>query len=114
MWTRRLKPRLNVETFCTEIVDNEERHGTVLDVSEEGLRLTRPFRPGPTPKMIQLEVELPGLDEIIWAKGHVRFDRLKAGKRGELLRTTGIYLAAAAARDMRLLRDVVHELKAMD
>jgi hypothetical protein len=107
MWDFRRKPRLGVEAFCTEIVDGRERHGTVLDVSEEGVRLTRPFVVGQRrARDLQLEFELPGIDEVMWARGEICFDQLKPGKLG-LIRTTGVRLARAAARDLRMLRDYV-------
>jgi hypothetical protein len=104
--TRRRVPRVGIETLCTEIVDGRERHALVADVSAEGLRLLRPFFGGPSPRVVQLEIELPGVDEILWAKGHVCFEQVRRGPGG-LLRTSGIRLAAAAARDLRLVRDYV-------
>lgn len=106
---RRTAPRVSVEAFCTEIVDGRERHALIADVSEAGLRVTRPYLGGPTPRLVQLEVELPGLDEIIWAKGHVCFDQVRRGLGG-LMRTTGIRIAAAASHDLRLLRDYVLDM----
>jgi hypothetical protein len=78
----------------------------VADVSEKGVRLTRPYLGGPTPRLVQLELELPGLDEILWAKGLVCFDQVERGVGG-LVRTTGVRIAAAASHDLRLLRDYV-------
>jgi hypothetical protein len=98
-----------VEAFCTEIVEGRERHVLVADVSEAGLCVTRPYVGGPTPRIVQLELELPGLDEIIWAKGQVCFDQIRRGLGG-LIRTTGVRIAAAASHDLRLLRDYVVEL----
>jgi hypothetical protein len=104
---RRTMPRIGVEALCTEIVHGgRERHAIVANVSAEGLRLVRPFFSGPTLRTVQLEFELPGIDEIMWAKGHVCFDQIRRGPGG-LVRTTGIQLAAAAARDLRLVRDYV-------
>lgn len=104
--TRRRMPRVGIETFCTEIVEGRERHALVADVSAEGLRLTRPFFGGPSPRMVQLELELPGVDEILWAKGYVCFEQVRCEPTG-VVRTSGIRLAAAAARDLRLVRDYV-------
>jgi hypothetical protein len=107
MWDFRRKPRQRVEAFCTEIVDGRERHGMVLDVSEEGVRLTRPFVVGQRRRReLQLEFELPGIDEVMWARGEICFDQLRPGPAG-ILRTTGVRLARAAARDLRMLRDYV-------
>jgi hypothetical protein len=109
MLSRRSVPRLGVEAFCTEIVDGKERHALVADVSETGIRIARPYAGGPTPRVVQLEIELPGLDEVLWAKGDVCFDQLRR-ELGRVVRTTGVRFAAAAARDLRLIRDYVLDL----
>ncbi len=107
-------PRIVVEAFCSEILDGRERHAVVLDLSPTGLRVARPFVGGRTPREVQLELELPGIDEIIWAKGHICYDRIRpaapgtsAMALGRIVRTSGIRLVAAAARDLRLLREYV-------
>jgi hypothetical protein len=94
-----------MDAFCNEIVDGKDRFGVVVDVSEVGFRLERPYTGGRTPQIIQLEIELPGVDEIIWARAKVCFDRVRPGLNGGLLRTTGVRLVAAATRDLRLLHD---------
>ena len=106
---RRTSPRVGVEALCTEIVDGRERHALLADVSDTGLRLTRPFFGGPTPRVVQLEFELPGIDEVMWAKGEVCFDQVQRGAAG-IVRTSGVRFAAAAAHDLRLVRDYVFEL----
>jgi hypothetical protein len=106
---RRTGPRIAVEAFCTEIADGRERHVLVADLSEVGFRVARPYLGGPTPRVIQLELELPGIDEIIWAKGLVCFDQVRKGLGG-LVRMSGVRIAAAAAHDLRLLRDYVIEM----
>ena len=111
---RRSVPRIGIEAFCSEILDGRERHAVVLDLSPQGLRMARPFVGGRMPREVQLELELPGVDEIIWAKGHVCYDRIRpaggpeapAGL-GRIVRTSGIRLVAAAARDLRVLREFV-------
>ena len=111
---RRTAPRIDVEAFCSEILDGRERHAVVLDLSSTGLRVARPFTGGRSPREVQLELELPGVDEIIWAKGQICYDRIRpaapgssAMSLGRIVRTSGIRLVAAAARDMRLLREYV-------
>ena len=105
---RRQAPRVDVETLCSEIIDGTERPSMVVDLSQTGIRVERPYRGGRTPRILQLEFELPGIDEVIWAKGETCFDHIRQ-VRGSLLRTTGIRLAAAARRDLRLLRDFIFE-----
>ena len=109
---RRSVPRIGVEAFCSEILDGRERHAVVLDLSSTGLRVARPYTGGRTPREVQLELELPGVDEIIWAKGHVCYERIRPASPGtmalgRIVRTSGIRLVAAAARDLRVLREYV-------
>lgn len=107
---RRLGPRVAVEGLCNEIAGGAERPALVLDLSPAGLRLERPFVGGRSPRDVQLELEVPEIDEILWARGQVCFDELRRSAGG-LVRATGIRLVAAAARDLRLLRDWVMETR---
>ena len=74
---RRLMPRIDVETFCSELVGGRDRPGLVVDLSPEGARLERPYLGGPTPREIVLELEVPEIDEVIWARGEVCFDQVR-------------------------------------
>jgi hypothetical protein len=65
---------------------------------------------------VPLQIEVPGIDEVMWARGDVVFDRLVQARTGEtnggpfgLIRRTGYRIALAAARDLRLLRDYVFD-----
>jgi hypothetical protein len=112
---RRLAPRVDVETFCSEVVGSRDHPGLVIDLSAEGARLERPYAGGGSPREIVLELEVPEVDEIIWVRGEVCFDQLRQAPAGQggpmgLLRTTGLRLVSAAARDLRMLRDCVFEL----
>jgi hypothetical protein len=117
MDARRLDPRVDVETFCSELLPREERPALVVDLSPVGARIERPYVGGPTPREIDLELEVPEVDEVIWARAEVCFDvvsQAPAGTHGGpfgLLRTTGLRLVRAASRDLRLLRDCVFELR---
>jgi hypothetical protein len=110
-WTmgQRQQPRVSVETLCSEVMDEREQYGLVVDLSEGGLRLQRPLRGRRAGRIIQLEFELPEADEIVWAKGEVCFDQLWRGS----LRTTGVRLVAAAARHLAMLRDYVRATHAL-
>lgn len=119
MDARRIDPRVDVETFCSELLPREERPALVVDLSPVGARIERPYVGGPTPREIDLELEVPEVDEVIWARAEVCFDVVRqapAGVHGGpfgLLRTTGLRLVRAASRDLRLLRDCVFELRRM-
>jgi hypothetical protein len=110
---RRVAPRIEVEAFCNEIVAHRERHGVVLDLSMTGVNLVRPFTGGgPRERAVQLELELPGVDEIIWARGEICHQQIqRAGRRmdglGKVVLQSGIRLVSAAARDLRTLREYI-------
>jgi hypothetical protein len=88
------------------MVDDGERYGFVVDVCERGVRIERPFAGRLRSRVVQLEMELPGTDELIWAQGEMCFDRVRPEK-GNLVRTSGVRLVAAATRHLRMLRDYV-------
>jgi len=113
----RVHPRVPVEALCTELVDDGERPGLVVDLSPEGLRIERPYLGGRIARELRLELEVPEVDEVIWARAAVCFDRVRPAPRGVhggpfgFLRTTGLRIIGAAARDLRVLRDCVVELR---
>lgn len=111
---RRESPRIPVETLCWELFDGRELAGVAFDLSSGGLRIERPYAGGATRREVQLELEIPGIDEVMWAKGDATFDVLvptssPAGGPLGLIRRTGYRIALAANRDLRRLREVVFE-----
>jgi hypothetical protein len=115
---RRTGPRIEVEAMCWEIVGNREISSLVVDLSSDGARLERPYLGGRIERELPLQLEVPGIDEVMWARGDVVFDQVvpappaTAGPFG-LLRRTGLRIVVAAARDLRLLRDYVHDIAAL-
>jgi hypothetical protein len=107
MVKKRSESRITVENLASEVVNDREQLGLIVDLSSSGLRLERRFFGRRESPIVQLEFELPEADEIVWAKGEVCFDRLKPAPQG-LVRSTGIRLVAAATRHLRMLRDWVH------
>jgi hypothetical protein len=105
---RRFGPRITVESFCSELHGDSLRHALVVDMSEEGVRLERPIG-GPRSRSLQLELEVPGMDEIVWARGEVCFDEVRRGPGGGILRTSGVRLVSTAARHRRILREYVND-----
>ncbi len=108
----RSQPRIPISTVCSEIIADREQFAFVVDLSERGLRLERPLRGRAQSRIVQLELTLPEVDEIIWAKGEICFDQLRPASQpgvplAKPLRTSGVRLVAAATRHLRLLRDYV-------
>lgn len=89
----------------------------MVDLSSAGLRIELPFDHTATSRTIQLEIELPGVDEILWAGGQVTFAHLSplggyhADGQPRLWCRAGVRIDAAAGRDRRLLRDYVVETR---
>lgn len=117
---RRTAPRVGVEVYCSELLEGAIRPGLVVDLAPEGICIERPYARGRVPREISIELEVPEVDEIIWARAAVCYDRVRSappgthGGRFGLVRTTGLRIVAAAQRDLRLLRDCVYELRARE
>lgn len=109
---RRVSPRIEMETLCWEIVDDRESSALVVDLSAAGARLERPYTGGRLVREIPLQLELPGVDEVLWARGTIMFDQLVPAKNSGpfgLVRRTGVHMAVPAGRDRRLLREYVYD-----
>lgn len=111
---RREGPRIGIAALCWELVEGRERSALAVDLSPAGVRIERPYTGGPTRREVPLQLEVPGIDEVMWARGDACFDvlvpdRSPAGGPLGLIRRTGYRLAGAAARDLRLLKELVYE-----
>jgi hypothetical protein len=111
---RRATPRIGVEAMCWELDGKHATTALAIDVSALGLCIERPYTGGPTRREVPLEVEVPGIDEVMWARGDACFDLVVPAPPHMktpmgLMRRTGYRIAAAAARDLRMLREFVHE-----
>ena len=110
---RRTVDRSPLESMCTEVAAEREHLGLVLDISPSGIRLERPYD-GPRDRFVQLEFEIPSVDEMVWAQGQICFDRLWRRDDNRLIRTSGIRIVSAATRHLRLLRDYLHDTKGQE
>jgi hypothetical protein len=99
----RVPLEMSLNTFAAEA---QERCVSV-NLGTRGLYLLRQRRPEPMPRaspVLQLEFELPGTSEVIWARGEVAFDRVNPHICG-----SGVRFAAMADRHWGLVRDYVIE-----
>lgn len=109
----RLQPRISAESLASEVRGDSLSPALVVELSETGLRLERPFVGGRLERLVQLEFEIPEIDEIVWAAATPAFDRvhrrraIDPGHRGKLVRTSGFRIVSAPRRSLRLLRDYV-------
>jgi hypothetical protein len=111
---RRESPRIKIEAMCWELAGDRETPGLAVDLSSLGLRIERPYTGGPTRRAVPIELEVPGIDEVMWARADACFDVVvpDAGPAGGalgLVRRTGYRIALAASRDLRLLSEFVVE-----
>jgi hypothetical protein len=105
---RRVGPRLPVELHLTAYVDDEPRRGLTTNLSEQGLfllTLPGPAMPPFTP--IGLEIELPGIQETIWAAAEVCFD-----VEDDYFLGQGMRFVAMARLHARLIRHFCAQLAA--
>ncbi|MDX2093190.1 MAG: PilZ domain-containing protein [Kofleriaceae bacterium] len=117
---RRIAPRITVDGLCGVVAnDNHLRHASMIDLSAIGLQLESLFDPKAASRVVQLEIELPEIDEVIWARGEVTRARLTPmpGRRTpegqpRFWCRAGLRLAGVAQRERRLLRDYVIETRA--
>jgi len=114
---RRLGPRITLDGLCGVVTHKDLVPAAMVDLSSMGLRVERPFDPASASRTVQLEIELPGVDEIVWASGHVTFAQLSpmggrhADGQPRLWCRAGIQIDAAAGRDLRMLREYVIETR---
>jgi hypothetical protein len=112
---RRRAPRISVEGFCSVATDDALQHAQLTSLSTLGLRIERPSQPATVRSMVQLEIELPGVDEIVWASAVVTdvriayFRRRRHDGRPPWTCVTGLQIAAISRTERRLLRDYVVE-----
>lgn len=115
---RRIAPRIAVDGLCGVVANgNELRHAAMRDLSAIGVQLERVFDPAHASRIVQLELELPGVDEVVWARGEVTRafltplpGRTPDGQPRFWCRA-GLRLAGVAQRERRLLRDYVLDMR---
>ncbi len=110
---RRRAPRIHVDGLCGVVTGDALQPASMSDLSTLGLRLERVFDPRAARPVVQLEIELPGIDEIVWASAAVTHayltplpGRTTDGQPRFWCRA-GLRIADAAQRERKLLRDYV-------
>jgi hypothetical protein len=110
---RRRAPRISVDGFCSVASDEDLAHASMSNLSTLGLRLERPFDPAKARPIVQLEIELPGIDEVVWASAVVTHAYLTPmpGRRADgqprFWCKAGLRIADASRSERRMLRDYV-------
>jgi hypothetical protein len=112
---RRRAPRVFLDGFCGVVAANDDlHHASLRDLSTLGLRLERPFDPKTARPVVQLEIELPGVDEVVWASAQVTHARLTPhGKtpdgQPKFWCSAGLRIGEVSRAEKRLLQDYVIE-----
>jgi hypothetical protein len=102
---RREDPRIRLEMFLNEYVKEQSYRALAVNVSSTGVYLQRLADPtARRSNSVGLEFELPGTNEVIWARAEPRFDWI-AGD----FHQTGLRFTAMARKHERLVRDFVRE-----
>lgn len=111
---RRRAPRIAVEGFCGVASDDDLHPASLSDLSTLGLRVERPFDPKRAKPIVQLEIELPGLDEVVWASALVTRAYLTplpgqrdASGHPKFWCRAGLRISDTSRRERRMLQDYV-------
>jgi hypothetical protein len=108
--------RVQYKLFLNQYVDERLERGVTSNVSPTGMYVHRAVKRhhGRSTRYVQLEFNLPGTSEIIWARGEVRRDELELPpwrRPSELVHGTGVKLLDMPRAHQKMWRDFVHEHK---
>lgn len=107
MHDRRLGFRIPFEAMVTSYVHDRPVRGLVANLSDSGISMSAVSMLAPPPGMlVGLELELPGVDDSIWALGRIcyrRDDRLASG--------LGVRFVEMARSQARTIRDFCIEMR---
>ncbi len=99
---RRFGVRIPLEMILTQYVNDKPFRALTTNVSESGVYLNL-IKEAPfcrDTKTVALEFQLPGTDEVIWARGEICYDHIDRYFHG-----TGIKFTAMPKRYARMIRD---------
>jgi hypothetical protein len=98
---RRLGFRIPLEMFLTQFAHDRPNRGLTVNISETGLYVNKVLTPIlRQARVVGLEFELPGTNEVIWARGEVCHDTLDDYFHGQGIRFSGM-----ARFHKKLIRD---------
>lgn len=107
MHERRLGYRIPYESMVTSYVHDRPIRGLATNLSDSGLNMSAISMVAPPPGLvIGLELDIPGVDDSIWAAGRVCYrqdDRLASG--------LGVRFIAMAKSHARMVRDFCIEMR---
>ena len=112
---RRRAPRISVDGFCGVVSNDNLRPAAMSNLSKLGLRAERVCDPKTARRVVQLEIELPNVDEVLWASAAVTHAYLTplpgrtADGQPRFWCRAGLQIVNTSRRESRLLRDYVFE-----
>jgi hypothetical protein len=102
---RRADNRLRLQTYLNEYIKDRPYRALATDISETGLSIQKLTEAVvPHAKVVGLELELPGTNEVIWAAAEPRFEAV-----GRDFHVSGLRFRDMARKHQSLLRDYVRE-----
>ena len=112
MWATqnaRRSPRHRLDSFCTVVTDDTIQYANVLNLSEKGILIERPYFI--KDNEFGLELELPQIDELLWFKArHSHFRGVKRGQK-VLNFKRGLQIVGGASRHLKLVKEFVFDQK---
>lgn len=107
MQERRLGFRVPFETMVTSYVHDRPVRGLASNLSDSGMSISAISMLAPPPGLVVgIELDVPGVDDSIWASGRVCYrqdDRLASG--------LGIRFLAMAKSHARMIREFCIEMR---
>ena len=107
MQDRRLGFRVPFETMVTSYVHDRPVRALAANLSDTGINMSSISMLAPPPGLVVgLEIDLPGMDDSIWASGQICYrhdDRMASG--------LGVRFLAMAKSQARLVRDFCVEMR---
>lgn len=107
MQDRRLGFRIPFEAMVTSYVRDRPIRGLAANLSDTGISMSAVAMLAPPPgALVGLELELPGIDDSIWALGQICYrkdDRLASG--------LGVRFVEMARSQARLVRDFCQDVR---
>lgn len=113
MSDRRETHRIPLRLFLNEYVNERMHRAMTTNVSPTGLYVHRVsglkgLQFGRDDRYVQVELQLPGTSDTIWARGEVRYDDLGLDP---MIHGTGIFLTDIARGHARMLKEFVIDTK---
>lgn len=108
---RRLGFRVPLEIFLNQYIMDQPFRALTANVSDTGFHLQLVNRPDRTPtsrrsRVVGLEFELPGTNEIVWARGLICY-----AKTDDLVHSIGVKFTAMPRIHARMIRDFCVETR---